>query len=102
MSVRIVHEYIDESLDKEHPRPMLQAAERIARFAARDSSCFAYKAFGIDVLDCIPKSLDDVEGFGDVRHHQIVEHIAERREKFSKMWERMEKLSDPRKGRFRL
>lgn len=40
--VRIVTTYLDSILDLDDPRPTLQAVERIARFAARESACFAF------------------------------------------------------------
>lgn len=100
--VRVVNTYLDSILDLDDPRSTLQAVERIARFAARESACFAFHAFGVDVLESIPGSLEAIPGFGSKRLPQIRENIAERRQKFTNMWERMSKIRDPGKIRFRL
>jgi hypothetical protein len=100
--VRVVNKYLDKCFMPDDPRSALQAAERIVRFAARDPACFAWRAFGIDVLNSIPESFESIPGFGDQRLPQIRGQIAARREKFSDLWVRMSKRGDPMKHRFRV
>lgn len=97
MVIRIAQTYLSRIADE---REQLNAMERVGRFAGREGACFAYKAFGVDVLAAIPDSPQS-ETFRTLRLPQLQGHIAERRQAFEKVWDRIAETRDPVKQRFR-
>jgi hypothetical protein len=98
VAIKIVKSYLASIEDE---REQLNALERIGRYAKREASCFAHKAFSIDVLESIPdRPLSKT--FRIVRLPQIQQHLAERRVAFEKAWKQIAKRQDPKRKRFRL
>ena len=103
LAIAIAQSYLKRLVDAGgDQRQVLQVIERIARFAQREASCYVYKAFGLDALDAVPDPESISLQFAGKRWPQIRKVVAEHREKFDRLWERMARVSDPKTKRFRI
>ncbi len=80
-------------------RALLRSVERIGRFARREAACFALRAFGLDVLACVPFARVPEPEFTQRRWPQIIEEARKRRMRFNEMWDR---IPDPTASRFKV